>query len=193
MPYSPTAILIALILCVTTPLCGCGIVAQQQRAQAATEHREKMTQAAEIRSAAFQECKDRRLRGELKTHVEEARCANDRILAAYRGANYPYMDLVGLMTAARLAGAEQIDRGQITEAEMELQLAELKTRVANEERRRNLEIAEAQNRAAMVSTAQNQAVANSAAALLQGLSAFQAASRPAGFSCTTFGNMTNCR
>jgi hypothetical protein len=62
-----------------------------------------------------------------------------------------------------LVGAEKIDRGEITEAEFQVQLAELGTRVASEEeRRRSLN-----HQAEAAQTFQAQA------AMLQGLSAFQ--------------------
>jgi hypothetical protein len=184
----------AIFLCgMFIALTGCGAIARQQQAQAVAEHREKLKQAGETARAIAQECKEKRLRGEPRTHVESVQCSNDRILTTYRAAGYPYMDLVGLVAAARLAGAEQIDRGQITEAQEQLQFAELNIRISNEERRRNLEIADAHNRAAMVSAAQNEAVATSAAALLQGLSAFEAATKPGTITCTTFGATTSCR
>jgi hypothetical protein len=105
------SIVLSLIFCALLSLTGCGVMARQQQAQAVAEHAEKMKQAREIARSAMQECKDRRLRGEIRTYVDSVRCSNDRVQAAYRDASYPYIDLVGLYTAARLAGAEQIDHG----------------------------------------------------------------------------------
>jgi hypothetical protein len=83
--------------------------------------------------AALEECRQRRLRGDLKTYVASSQCENSRIISAYENINYPYMDLVQLLAAARLAGSERIDNGHATEAAMQLQLAELQTRIASEE------------------------------------------------------------
>jgi hypothetical protein len=68
-------------------------------------------------------------------------------------------------------GAENVDRGKITEAEYQLQLAELNTRITEAKRRRSLSDAHA-NASLQATQAQ------SAAALLQGLAALQSANRP---------------
>ena len=127
--------------------------------------------------------------GELKTFVESVQCSNPRVIAAYQRANYPNMDLIYLETAARLAGAEKIDKGEITEAQFQLELAELGTRVASEERRRAIDLQNARSQAAAASASQGMATGQ----MLQGLSAFQAINQQRGFTCTTLGNMTNCR
>jgi hypothetical protein len=156
----------------TLVLGGCQ-AAQQRSVNAAIK--EQVDEAA-------QDCRQKRLNGELKTFVASVQCSNPRIIAAYQNANYPNMDLVELVTASRLAGAEKIDRGEITEAEFQLQLAELGTRVASEEERRR-----ANHQAAAAQTLQAQA------AMLQGLSAFQVTNPSPGITCTTFDNVTNCR
>jgi hypothetical protein len=167
------------IILICLALANCGPI---QRAQ----YRSAMKEATAIASAAVKECRERRLSGEFKTYVQSSQCANERIVQAYRDAGYPYMDLIAVTTAARVVASENIDHGRVSEAEAQLQLAELFTRIANEERRRDLETADAHQRAGM-------AIANSTATLLQGLSALQATSRPGGITCTTFGNATNCR
>jgi hypothetical protein len=48
-------------------------------------------------AAAINECKAKRLAGELKSFVQSAHCSNPRIIAAFNKANYRYMDLVTLM------------------------------------------------------------------------------------------------
>jgi hypothetical protein len=45
-------------------------------------------------NAAMGECRDRRLRGELKNHVESIQCSNPRVVQALSSAKYRYMDLV---------------------------------------------------------------------------------------------------
>jgi hypothetical protein len=49
----------------------------------------------------------------------------------------PNMDVLNLWLAARLVGAENVDKGKITEAEYQLQLAELNSRITDEKRRRS--------------------------------------------------------
>jgi len=78
-------------------------------------------------------------------------------------------------------GAENIDRKRVTEAEYQLQLAELESRLTKERRRRALDVADleikrAQAAAETQTAAQAQA---STAALLVGLAALQSANRPA--------------
>jgi hypothetical protein len=53
-------------------------------------------------TTAINECRAKRLAGELKTYVESARCSNPRIIQAFSKANYRYMDLIVLFTAKRL-------------------------------------------------------------------------------------------
>jgi hypothetical protein len=75
-----------------------------------------MQAAGNEAAAAINECKSRRLSGELKSFVQSAQCSNPRIIQAFSKANYRYMDLVMLMAAKRLQIAEQLDRNQMTEA-----------------------------------------------------------------------------
>lgn len=111
--------------------------------------------------AAVEACKNKHASGELTTYVDAALCANPPVVAAYRKANYPYMDLVYLGVSAKLAGAAKLDSGEITEDQFESQLAQLRTRIAAEETRRR--------------SAAGTPVAGSADSLLAGLSAFAAA------------------
>ena len=78
--------------------------------------------------AAMTECSEKRKRGELKSFKASVECSNPKIYAAWREANDQNLDLVNVWLAARLVGAENVDRGKITEAEYQLQLAELDTR-----------------------------------------------------------------
>jgi hypothetical protein len=87
-------------------------------------------------TAAREECQNRRTMGEL-TLVQTVACANPRIVAAFERAHYPYMDLLRLGMDARLAGAEKVDRGEISETVYMQQLRELRERIADEMSRRN--------------------------------------------------------
>jgi hypothetical protein len=128
--------------------------------------------------AAVLECREKRKRGDLKTYRASVECSNPRVYAAWKEACYQNLDLLNILLTARLVGAENIDKGKVTEAEYELELAELNSRLTEERRRRSFANAEMQMREAQV-TAQTQAAqVQSAAALLQGLAALQSASRP---------------
>jgi hypothetical protein len=115
--------------------------------------------------AAVAECNEKRKRGELKSLKATVECSNPKVYAAWKEAGDPNLDLLNVLLAARLVGAENVDRGRITEAEYQLQLAQLNARITEEKRRRIL--ADAQTSQAL-----------STAALLQGLAALQSANRP---------------
>jgi hypothetical protein len=180
---------IIVVLTLSIALCGCGIIQRQQAQQRAQEQEARMKAAAAEATAAINDCRQLRLAGEIKTFAESVRCANLRITAAYQNASYPYMDLIFLFTSARLVGAEKVDKGELTEAEVQLQISELMTRVSNEERRRQYEAQSAQNQAMIARAAQTQA----AGQLLQGLSAFSAAVNPPTVTCVSAGPVTQCR
>jgi hypothetical protein len=122
--------------------------------------------------AAVSECNEKRKRGEL---IE---CSNPRIYAAWKEAGDPNLDLLNVLLAARPVGAEIVDKGKVTEAQYQLQLAELNTRLNDERRRRNFANAEMQMRQTQVSAEAQAAQAQSAAALMQGLAALQSSNRP---------------
>jgi hypothetical protein len=88
-----------------------------QRIAPASQEEPTLAKAQEQTVTATNECRAKRLSGELKTFVASAQCSNPVIRQAYRAANYRYMDLVDSLIANRLAVSEQIDRKQITEAQ----------------------------------------------------------------------------
>ena len=121
----------------------------------------------ESSKAAVLECRDRRVKKELKTYRQSAECSNPKILAAYEEANYPYMDLVRVLLDARLLAAENLDKGAVTEAQAQAQSAELENRLTSED----------QKRRAAAAAFQSQQASSDAAGFLQGLNAFQVATR----------------
>jgi hypothetical protein len=125
-----------------------------------------------------QECSERHKRGELKSFKATVECSNPKIFAAWKDAGDPNLDLLNIVLAARLVGAENVDKGQVTEAQYQLQLAELNARITEERRRRSFGNAEMQLRQAQVSAQTQAAQTQSAAAVLQGLAALQSANRP---------------
>jgi hypothetical protein len=114
----------------------------------------------------------------LKSFKAAVECSNSKIYGAWKEAGDPNLDLLNVWLAARLVGAEKVDKKQVTEAEYQLELAELDSRLTNERRRRSLANAEIQLRATAVAAEAQAAQTQSAAALLQGLAALQSVSRP---------------
>jgi hypothetical protein len=116
------------------------------------------------------ECEARRRSGELTSVTAVERCAAPGVIAAYRKADYPYMDLIRFAEAARLAGAEKVDKGEISERDYERQRRELRDRLAAEIDRRNAETPPPRSDADMPDPP-------TTAKLVAGLSAFSALAR----------------
>jgi hypothetical protein len=87
-------------------------------------------------TAARQACAQRYQSGEM-TMAQSVECSNPKVIAAFEGADYPYMDLLRLGMDARLAGAQKVDRGELSPEEYQRQLGELRKRIGAEMRRRN--------------------------------------------------------
>src|SRR4029453_17910649 len=85
------------------------------------------------------ECHEKRLSGQLRGFADAARCSNDRMRQIWADAGFPYMELVDLMAADRLAVAERMDKGELSIAEANVQMAEFGVRVINEAQRRDAE------------------------------------------------------
>jgi hypothetical protein len=86
--------------------------------------------------AAIAECREKRLRGEISSYAESARCSDRIIFMAWKEANYPEMDLITEWINAREAASEKVDQKIITPQEFERQMGELTVRLTAEERRR---------------------------------------------------------
>lgn len=82
---------------------------------------------------ARQECRNRRLAGELKTFKASTECSNPVTIAAYSRAGYPFMDLVVAVNARLLALSEAIDQHRMTEAEANAEYNEFLTRIRTTE------------------------------------------------------------
>lgn len=115
---------------VVAVLCGCG--ASPTDTPAIKAAGDKMHNIRE-------QCEARHRTGEIKNVTEVERCADPGVIAAYREAGYPYMDLIRFAEAARLAGARKVDSGEISEHEYERQRLMLRDRLAAEINRRNAE------------------------------------------------------
>jgi hypothetical protein len=96
-----------------------------------------MQWAAQVTVQAANECKAKRLRGELPTHAASVQCANAPMLAAFNEAHYRYMDLIELFAAKRLELAAKIDRGELTEQQAQLDGNKIYASIQEAERRRD--------------------------------------------------------
>jgi hypothetical protein len=96
-----------------------------------------LTVASKAAISAANECRAKRLSGELKTYVESVECSNPRIVEAWSAANYKYMDLVKSFAAKRLELARRVDRGELSEDQNQRQIADFYSWLRAEERRRD--------------------------------------------------------
>lgn len=89
--------------------------------------------------ADVEQCHNRQFR----THREAAQCVNEAVQRVMITVNYPYMDLLQLVASYRIACAQKMDSGELTEADCNKRMMELRTRVTAEENRRNAAAAKA--------------------------------------------------
>lgn len=118
------ALLVTVIL-----LSGCATTAQQHKLRQEEAHRKA--------DLIWEECKQRHVAGELKTYVEKFKCSQDRVRQVYIDYGFSYMDLLDLMAAYQMALGERIDKGELSLAQAEVQMAEVRTRVTSEMEKRN--------------------------------------------------------
>jgi hypothetical protein len=122
----------------TAPTVAAAPVPQPDRqAISAQANSPAMQTAGNEAAAAINECKAKRLAGELKSFVQSAQCSNPRIIAAFNKANYRYMDLVTLMTAKRMQIAERLDRNLMSEADANVAYQQAFTDIVTAEKARD--------------------------------------------------------
>jgi hypothetical protein len=133
--------------------------------------------------AAYIDCDAQLRQGKLKSHRQAIDCARPKVLAAYQQNGYPFMDLIELELAARTAGAERIDTGFASEADVDRDIGELDRRLAFE-RQRRIDATNATGGAAAPMPPQQ---------LLAGLDALTGRALPsAGSSCFQIGSFSRC-
>jgi hypothetical protein len=86
--------------------------------------------------AAIEDCRARRLRGEIKTYRQSAQCSNPQIFAAWKAANYPHMDLITAWLDLRESESEKVDQKVLAPEQFEREMDALTIRLTSEERRR---------------------------------------------------------
>lgn len=90
-------------------------------------------------------------------HVAQARCYNEYDVAIIQP-RMRFADLNALVNAKRLATAEQADQGALTEAGVEVQMAEIVAYANSESQRRSNSSAQTQAQMASAHAAQSQAM-----------------------------------
>jgi hypothetical protein len=108
-------------------------------------------------AATRQDCAARFPTSPKHNHVAQAQCFNAFVVANLSRITQ-YGDLQMLMNARRLAAAEKVDQGLISEADAEAQLAETRSYALSEENRRNNASAQTQAQMAAARAAQSQAI-----------------------------------
>lgn len=131
------------------------------------EQEAKLAVMHEKEKSILAECELKRLGGEFKTYTESTQCSNPVIIQAHQETGDPAMNLVYLLTAYRLAIAQRIDKGALSEAEGNLMLAQLVSRINTERLQRDMADAQQTARASQ-----------SYEALLQGLGVWQSPANP---------------
>jgi hypothetical protein len=96
-----------------------------------------MQWAAQVTVQTSNECRAKRLRGELPSHVASAQCANAPMVAAFNEAHYRYMDLIEFFAAKRLELAAKIDRGELTEEQAQIDGNKIYASIQETERQRD--------------------------------------------------------
>jgi hypothetical protein len=93
--------------------------------------------ALNVTAKAADECRAKRLRGELPSHAASIQCANAPMLAAFSEVHYRYMDLIQMFAAKRLELASRIDHGELTEQQGQIEIQNAYANVQEAERRRD--------------------------------------------------------
>ncbi len=86
--------------------------------------------------AAYARCEARRAAHQLPTYLAAVDCAAPTVTGAYKEAAYPFEDLLYVSIQARRIGATHVDRGEISEADEQRDVATLDDRITAEEDRR---------------------------------------------------------
>ncbi|MFZ3360366.1 MAG: hypothetical protein WA177_16565 [Xanthobacteraceae bacterium] len=86
---------------------------------------------------AVDECRTMRLSGELPNFAAAVQCSNPRMIQAFSVVSYSYMDLINVLAEKRLALAQKIDSGMLTEDQADVENAKLYLELAVAERRRD--------------------------------------------------------
>lgn len=96
-----------------------------------------MSRPAAQADAAIAACKNKRLSGELQSHLQSANCSAPKIINAYETAGFRYMDLIFQITAKRAALARAIDADSLSETQAQVEYERFMTGIKRQERERD--------------------------------------------------------
>jgi len=140
-PLSPGRCLSLLVNNQSSPTAAVPALQQPRPQQQATQTQQNgpvaLAAAMKETEIAINECRAKRINGEIKTFVESSKCSNPRIIQAFSAAHYRYMDLIALFTAKRLQISERVDRHELTEIQAQLENTKIFTEIVDAERRRD--------------------------------------------------------
>ena len=140
--------------------------------------------------ADVEKCRSRHF----NTHRAAAQCINEAVQRTLISVDYPYMDLLQVVSAYRIACAQKMDANELSEAACNKRMGELRTRITAEERRRNNATAEQNGK---MKPAAGQKPVNYAT-LLKGLAQWsigipEGGTKPGVITCFESGPMISCR
>jgi hypothetical protein len=114
-------------------LLGLCLLASGARAEDAQSPKAAMNEQMRAKMEAdTQKCHDT----QFPNHRAAAQCMNEAMMRPMMAANYPYMDMVQLVAAYRVACAQKMDAGELSEDSCNKRLGDLRQRVSAEEARR---------------------------------------------------------
>jgi len=168
-------------------LAGCGLARQAEIKQAADQAQAQL-------GVGHVECERQypdKYKRPVTPRVKCFNAANDRYNNAMaRSVSNPVLDLHDAHHARRLVAAERYDKGELSQAEYELAMANSRTEATSQANDRN-------NKAAAVSAQQQAAAAQqSQAAIARGRAiqdAFNPRTQTTNTNCNSVGNSVNCR
>ena len=108
---------------------------QQVSPAPSTQH--PLQWALKVTAQAADECRIKRLSGQLPSHAASVQCANPPMLKAFNAVKYRYIDLIRLFAAKRLELAIRIDRGEMTEQQAQVETQRIYSRIQDTERQRD--------------------------------------------------------
>jgi hypothetical protein len=101
------------------------------------QSQDPIQRALKITAQAADECRNKRLSGQLPSHAASVQCANSPMLQAFNAAHYRYMDLIQFFAAKRLELATKIDRGEMTEQQAQAETQKIYGGIQAAERQRD--------------------------------------------------------
>lgn len=93
--------------------------------------------ALQITAETMNECRAKRLSGELPSRAASAQCSNVPMLAAFNEVHYRYIDLIQFFAARQLELAAKLDRGEMTEQQAQVETQKLYANIQATERQRD--------------------------------------------------------